>query len=656
MPGMGGAPGLGHSSVVRAFHAALGHEFLIVLALAALVLLGGYVLRGVELRRMVAGAGEPATTESSSTPGEPAARRLLRIGFGLFWVLDGLLQSQSAMPVAMPSQVIAPSADASPAWVQHLVSFATATWSAHPVPAAVGVVWIQCGIGAWLLLAPPGRLSRLAGGASACWALVVFVFGESFGAMLAPGASWLFGAPGAAVFYGVAGVLLALPEARLRGPATWRKLLRGIGALFVAMAVLQAWPGRGFWRDHGTLFAMASSMAATPQPHLVAAWLRDFALVAGTQAAELNGLGVALLAAIGVGLLVGRAGPLRAAVVVSGVFGLVVWVFVQDFGVLGGLGTDPNSIPPELVLIAAGSLAVLRPATRAIAAAPTGESGARVSWTRRLSASPSYGFRTLAALAALLVVLLGAIPIAVASTLERGSASAMVRQATRGSPQITDVRAPHVDLVDQNGTRVTLAALGGKVVLLTFLDPLGRGQSPAIARELRQVSGRVHAAGRHISLVAINDDARHRARGALRGFDQRMHLSGETAWRFLSGSLPALRETWARFGVAAQIAAPAGMAARRDVIWVIDARARSAPCSPPNPSRRHRLAGHHSNVPSPRSSATCSPERAPGAPWQRRRHPRRGDAPLARGHCDARCSLRGGPSRPPSRRGEVVVP
>ena len=655
MPGMGGAPGLGHSSVVRAFHAALGHEFLIVLALAALVLLGGYVLRGVELRRMVAGAGEPATTESSSTPGEPAARRLLRIGFGLFWVLDGLLQSQSAMPVAMPSQVIAPSADASPAWVQHLVSFATATWSAHPVPAAVGVVWIQCGIGAWLLLAPPGRLSRLAGGASACWALVVFVFGESFGAMLAPGASWLFGAPGAAVFYGVAGVLLALPEARLRGSATWRKLLRGIGALFVAMAVLQAWPGRGFWRDHGTLFAMASSMAATPQPHLVAAWLRDFALVAGTQAAELNGLGVALLAAIGVGLLVARAGPLRAAVVVSGVFGLVVWVFVQDFGVLGGLGTDPNSIPPELVLIAAGSLAVLRPATRAIAAAPTGESGARASWTRRLSASPSYGFRTLAALAALLVVLLGAIPIAVASTLERGSASAMVRQATRGSPQITDVRAPHVDLVDQNGTRVTLAALGGKVVLLTFLDPLGRGQSPAIARELRQVSGRVHAAGRHISLVAINDDARHRARGALRGFDQRMHLSGETAWRFLSGSLPALRETWARFGVAAQIAAPAGMAARRDVIWG-SMRAASAPCSPPNPSRRHRLAGHHSNVPSPRSSATCSPERAPGAPWQRRRHPRRGDAPLARGHCDARCSLRGGPSRPPSRRGEVVVP
>ena len=50
-----------------------------------------------------------------------------------------------------------------------------------------------------------------------------------------------------------------------------------------------------------------------------------------------------------------------------------------------------------------------------------------------------------------------------------------------------------------------------------------------------------------------------------------MHLSGETAWRFVSGSLPALRETWSRVGVAAQIAAPAGMAARRDVVWVIDA-------------------------------------------------------------------------------------
>ena len=37
---------------------------------------------------------------------EPAGRRLLRIGFGLLWVFDGILQAQPAIAAGWASQVI----------------------------------------------------------------------------------------------------------------------------------------------------------------------------------------------------------------------------------------------------------------------------------------------------------------------------------------------------------------------------------------------------------------------------------------------------------------------------------------------------------------------------------------------------------------------
>ena len=85
------------------------------------------------------------------------------------------------------------------------------------------------------------------------WGLVVWVFGESFGGVFAPGLTWLFGAPGAVLVYVVAGALIALPERVWRDPRLGQAILSGLGLFLVAMAVLQAWPGRGFWQgiSHG---------------------------------------------------------------------------------------------------------------------------------------------------------------------------------------------------------------------------------------------------------------------------------------------------------------------------------------------------------------------------------------------------------------------
>ena len=189
MPGMNSGVNIGDPTVVAAFKSALLHQGLI---------------RPADLRARRADLAEPAglpagrraTPSARRHPGRAAWRQVLRIGFGLLWLFDGILQAQPKMAVGLPSQVIQPAAASSPHWVQDVVNWAGTTWSYHPMQAGAAAVWIQAGIGLWLLAAPRGLLSRLAGLASVAWGLVVWAFGEAFGGLFAPGLTWLFGAPG----------------------------------------------------------------------------------------------------------------------------------------------------------------------------------------------------------------------------------------------------------------------------------------------------------------------------------------------------------------------------------------------------------------------------------------------------------------------------
>ena len=88
---------------------------------------------------------------------------LLRVGFGVIWLFDGLLQAQPQMAGGLADQVIQPAAATSPGWVQHLVNFGVTVWDYHPVQAAAASVWIQVGIGLWMLVAVRGWSARLAG-------------------------------------------------------------------------------------------------------------------------------------------------------------------------------------------------------------------------------------------------------------------------------------------------------------------------------------------------------------------------------------------------------------------------------------------------------------------------------------------------------------
>jgi cytochrome oxidase Cu insertion factor (SCO1/SenC/PrrC family) len=613
MPGMYSGLNDDNATLVAAFRAALLHQGIYVLLIFA-VLAVAWVSAREWLR--------PARIPRPAAP-EPAWRQLLRVGFGVIWIFDGLLQAQPGMPGGLPSQVIEPTAASSPAWVQHVVNWAGATWSYHPIQASASAVWIQLGIGVWLIAASRGSWSRLAGLASVAWGLVVWVFGESFGGIFAPGLTWLFGAPGAALFYCAAGALIALPERAWRSPRLGRIVLPAMGVFFAGMAVLQAWPGRGFWQGtvhgrQGTLTGMVSSMASTPQPAALARLVAGFASFTAAHGFAVNLFAVIALAAIGAGLLaaglpeIGLPAPppwlLRATVVAMVVLCLADWVLVEDFGFFGGLGTDPNSMIPMSLVVVAGYLALSpaaqpAPATAAAeatpaatttpaaeaasaatlatpaatttpaAATPASPAPARPGWLaqpgRLARAFGAASTRAVLALWAVAIVILGAAPMALAQASH--NASPIIAQAIDGDAAPMNFRAPAFTLTDQNGRQVSLASLHGKVVLLTFLDPVCTSDCPLIAQEFREADQVLGASARRVELLAIVANPLYYSIAYTRAFDAQERLASLPNWLYLTGSLAQLEQAWKNYAVAAQILPAGGMIAHSDVAYVIDA-------------------------------------------------------------------------------------
>ncbi len=576
MPGMNSGLNVDDPTVIAAFRAALLHQGLIILAIFAVL-----SVAWVAVRRPPA-----AGTAARSAVPEPAGRRVLRIGFGLLWLVDGLLQAQPGMAAGLPSKVIEPTASSSPAWVQHLVNWAGTTWSYHPIQAGAATVWIQAGIGLWLLAAPRGDASRLAGLASAGWGLVVWVFGESFGGIFASGLTWLFGAPGAALAYFAAGALIALPERSWRTPRLGRVVLAGFGVFLAGMAVLQAWPGRGFWQgiaggQPGTLAGMVQTMAQTSQPRFISDLVSGFGGFTGRHGFAVNLVVVAALGVIGLAFILGRRTVSRPALAAFVVLCAADWVLVEDMGIFGGLGTDPNSMIPMALLAAGGYLAVTRvpaaapaPAEQAADEPDTVGAGARASWRDRLrpaavrQAAGTASLGTMISAGAVAVILLGAAPMAAAQASP--AASTILAQAVDGSATPIDSPAPDFTLTDQHGRQVPLSSLHGKVVLLTFLDPVCVTDCPLIAQEFRQAGQLLGGDAGRVELVAVDVNPLYNELAYTQAFDRQEGLDGVPDWRYLTGSPDRLRQVYGAYGVVSETSPGGAMLAHNDIAFVID--------------------------------------------------------------------------------------
>jgi cytochrome oxidase Cu insertion factor (SCO1/SenC/PrrC family) len=362
-------------------------------------------------------------------------------------------------------------------------------------------------------------------------------------------------------------------------------MMGGTGAFLIGMAVLQAWPGRGFWQgtaggQPGTLAGMTGSMAQTSQPGFLSAWVNAFTTFDEAHGFAVNLVVVAALAVTGAVFLSGRPRLIRPVLAGFTVLCLADWVLVEDLGFLGGLGTDPNSMIPFVLLATAGYLAVAR--APAAAAEPSAAAAPGPGWrdkarlvrdrvrpqaVRRSAAAAN--IQSVAAAGAFGLIILGAAPMAVAQASP--VADTILAQSIDGPSTTVDSPAPAFSLTDQDGRTVTLASLRGKVVLLTFLDDTCSVDCPLIAQEFRQAGQLLSADTRRVELVAINYNPLDTQVSYIQAFDRQEGLTGVPNWLYLTGTLAQLQQVWRHYAIAPPEILPAGsMIGHGDYAFVID--------------------------------------------------------------------------------------
>jgi cytochrome oxidase Cu insertion factor (SCO1/SenC/PrrC family) len=336
-------------------------------------------------------------------------------------------------------------------------------------------------------------------------------------------------------------------------------------------------------------------------------------------------------------------------VVVAGtVFCLADWLLVEDLGFFGGLGTDPNSMIPLILLFAAGYLAVApAPALAAAPASAAAAPPAAASFSAAdiaqapamLSApvpdnpgSPAEGrdpaaevpeqaqdatepaevpeqaqdateaaevpepgtdgpgqaapprragrvpgllrafaqadARVIAGIGALGIILVGAAPMAAASV--NRNADTIVARSIAGDNGLLDSPAPSFTLTSQDGRQVSLASLRGKVVLLTFLDPVCTTDCPLIAQEMRSANTMLGGNASNTELVAVVANPTYLSTAYTKAFTSQENLSQLPNWLFLTGSLSQLIAVWHDYGIEVEDLPAGAMAAHNDLAFVID--------------------------------------------------------------------------------------
>jgi cytochrome oxidase Cu insertion factor (SCO1/SenC/PrrC family) len=154
-------------------------------------------------------------------------------------------------------------------------------------------------------------------------------------------------------------------------------------------------------------------------------------------------------------------------------------------------------------------------------------------------------------------------------------ADTVLAQAIDGSSvPLHGMTAPAFSLSDQHGRTVTLASLRGKVVLLTFLDPVCTTDCPLVAQEFREAGQLLGSDSRRVELVAIVVNPVDYELGYVQAFDRQEGLDHVQDWAYLTGSPAQLDPVWSSYGIAVEIESGGSMIGHDDIAYVIDSRGR----------------------------------------------------------------------------------
>jgi len=168
---------------------------------------------------------------------------------------------------------------------------------------------------------------------------------------------------------------------------------------------------------------------------------------------------------------------------------------------------------------------------------------------------------------AFLVVLVGVVPLAVATATPQ--ADPLIARAIAGESMAVNRPAPDFHLVSQSGQPVSLATLRGTVTLLTFLDPRCVAACP-VATELKEAGTLLGGADGQVRLVAIAASQLHYSMADTQALNRADGLNAVPNWLFLTGSAMQLQAAWGQYGIFVSHMAPGSSSVMTDLVFVID--------------------------------------------------------------------------------------
>jgi cytochrome oxidase Cu insertion factor (SCO1/SenC/PrrC family) len=139
-----------------------------------------------------------------------------------------------------------------------------------------------------------------------------------------------------------------------------------------------------------------------------------------------------------------------------------------------------------------------------------------------------------------------------------------------GSP--LNERAPGFTLTDQFGKKVSLSSFRGKVVVLTFNDPLCTTICPLTTTALLRAKQLLGPAASDVQLLGVGANPEATQVKWVRDYSRVHRMTNK--WRFLTGSIPELRRVWREYYIEAAVMN--GAIDHTPATYVIDTRGRES--------------------------------------------------------------------------------
>ena len=134
--------------------------------------------------------------------------------------------------------------------------------------------------------------------------------------------------------------------------------------------------------------------------------------------------------------------------------------------------------------------------------------------------------------------------------------------------------APGFSLTDQQGHRMTLASLRGKVVVLQFMDPHCVDICPLVSQEFVDAYHDLGRRAGQVVFAAVNVNPYHTDVPAMAAYSRAHGLAAIPDWHFFTGPVPLLRSVWQGYHIAVDAPNPNADVQHTSAVYLIDQHGR----------------------------------------------------------------------------------